>query len=74
MEIAARFDHDGVGPASVEKGPPLGLDRRALRFPEILRACEIAVLAEQVGDDPALVGCKVEDGVAGRDGRAAEQS
>src|SRR3546814_4328756 len=73
-EIFARRDDHDIAPSLVEIGLAAFLDHDILLFPEAIAIGEIAVVAEQVGDDrqPARLG--VEQGVFDLDRRAAEQT
>ena len=68
-----RPKNDDLAPARFKVSQAARLDRRALRFPERISVGEIAVVAEQVGDDLAGVGGKVEQRDTGRDRLSAEQ-
>src|SRR3546814_10268013 len=48
--LAGRDDHR-IGPSGLDTGIPLRRDRGILRGPEGIGIAEIAILAEQVGDD-----------------------
>src|SRR3546814_6078658 len=73
LEILSRRKNDDLAPSGLAIGLRPRVDRDSLGGPERLGAGEVAVLAEQVGDDLTLIGGKVEQRRAGRNGRAAEQ-
>src|SRR3546814_14016047 len=73
MEILPRFHDLDIAPARFDQRFASGGNGGVLRAPELIAVGEIAVLAEQVGDDPALVITKRKDRGLGRYRRAAEQ-
>src|SRR3546814_14245210 len=73
LEILSRRKNDDLAPSGLAIGLRPRVDRDSLGGPERLGAGEVAVLAEQVGDDLTLIGGQVEQRRAGRNGRAAEQ-
>src|SRR3546814_3249065 len=68
--LAGRDDHR-IGPSGLDTGIPLRRDRGILRGPEGIGIAEIAILAEQVGDD-ALHPLGVEQRMSDRDRLTAE--
>lgn len=56
LEIIVRPENDDVAPSGFEIGQSPRLNRRPLRFPKGIGVGEIALVAEQVGDDLAGVG------------------
>jgi hypothetical protein len=67
LEIVVRAkDHD-LAPPVFEIDKPTRIDRRPLRFPKCGSVSKIALVAEQVGNDLAGIGGKVEQGDTRRD-------
>src|SRR3546814_1029479 len=73
MEILPRLLDLDIGPARFDQRIASGGNGRVLRAPELIAVGEIAVLAEQVGDDPTLVFVQWKDRGLGRYRRTAEQ-
>src|SRR3546814_4315222 len=73
MEILPRLHDLDIGPARFDQRIASGGNGRVLRAPELIAVGEIAVLAEQVGDDPTLVFVQWKDRGLGRYRRTAEQ-
>jgi hypothetical protein len=65
MEILPIGQNDNIAPPVRDIGRLAFLDGRALRVLELAHIAEIAVLLEQVFDDTALIGFKVEQRDAG---------
>src|SRR3546814_15005236 len=73
MEILPRLHDLDIGPARFDQRIASGGNGRVLRAPELIAVGDIAVLAEQVGDDPTLVFVQWKDRGLGRYRRTAEQ-
>lgn len=67
MEMMARLEQFDIGPAVRLIGVDTRGDRLVLRLPEAVGVGEAAILAEQVGDDPALILVEREQRRLGRD-------
>src|SRR3546814_3427543 len=73
MEILPRLHDLDIGPARFDQRIASGGNGRVLRAPELIAVGEIAVLAEQVGDDPTIVFVQWKDRGLGRYRRTAQQ-
>lgn len=73
VEALGRGDDDHIAPTRLEIGFAPFLDDRVLRRPESIGVGEIAIVAEQVGDQRALVALDIEQRMGRADRLPAKQ-